>query len=405
MTPTAQHVLEAAAAIKNDIIRTPTVYSKTLSQVCGAKIFVKFENQQFTASFKERGALWKLRNLSGDEKKRGVIAMSRGNHAQGVAYHAQRLNVPATIVMPLNTPTVKVTHTEKFGARVVLEGDSLADAANKAHELAATENLVWIHPYDDPFIIAGQGTVGLEMIEDAPSIDTLVVPIGGGGLISGVALGARHLNPDIDIVGVQADMFPSMYNVLHDQHRECGGPTIAEGIAVATAGEITQRIVKENVREILLASERNIERAIALFVNVEKTVAEGAGAAGLAGVLQYPELFKGRSVGIVLCGGNIDSRLLAYVLLRELGREGRILTVRLESQDRPGFLGQITTMIGEAGGNIIDVSHNRLLSALPAKSADIRLSIETRDADHADAIFDLLVGKGLRITRVDEIHH
>ncbi len=400
MSLTEKDVLAAAEAIEGEIVRTPTIESKTLSQICDAKIYLKFENQQFTASFKERGALWKLRNLSEEEKKRGVIAMSRGNHAQGVAYHAQRQGIPATIVMPVNTPTIKVSHTAKFGAQVMLEGETLVEAGAKADAVAADENLTKIHPYDDPYIIAGQGTIGLEMLKDVPELDVLVVPIGGGGLISGIALGAQHLKPDIDVYGVQADMFPSMYNVFHGEQRACGGPTIAEGIAVSSPGKLTQEIVNQRIKDVLLVDEKHIEHAIALLLNVEKTVAEGAGAAGLAAILQYPDIFKGRNVGIVLCGGNIDSRLLAYVLLRELSREGRILTVRIESQDRPGFLGQITTAIGKAGGNIIDVSHNRLVTDLPAKTADIGLTIETRDAAHADGIFDLLQQNGLKVKRV-----
>ena len=398
--PTVKDVLSAAKAIQGEVLRTPTTKSKILSQICGADIYLKFENLQFTASFKERGALWKLKNLSDEERARGVIAMSRGNHAQGVAYHAQCQGIPATIVMPVNTPTVKIAHTEKFGARVVLEGETLVDAGAKADAIAAEEGLVRVHPYDDPHIIAGQGTLGIEIMEDAPDVDVLVVPIGGGGLISGVALGAGHVSPNVEIVGVQAEMFPSMYNVFHRQTLECGGPTIAEGIAVSQPGVLTQQIVTAQVADIVLTTERYIEQAIALLINVEKTVAEGAGAAGLAAVLQYPEKFHKKKVGIVLCGGNIDSRLLSYVLLRELAREGRMLTIRVESQDRPGFLGQITTAIGQAGGNIIDVSHNRLLTDLPAKSADIGLTIETRDATHADDIFQMLQSNGMAVTRV-----
>ncbi len=397
--PTKEDVIAAAEGIKGEVIRTPTVRSQTLSQICATDIYLKFENHQFTASFKERGAHWKLKNLSDDEHANGVIAMSRGNHAQGVAYHAQRQGIPATIVMPVNTPTVKVAHTEKFGAQVVLEGESLAEAGAKADAIAAEEGLVRIHPYDDPHIIAGQGTLGIEMMEDVPDLDVLVVPVGGGGLISGVALGAKHVKPDIDIIGVQADMFPSMYNVFHNTALDCGGPTIAEGIAVTDPGALTRHIITAHVSDILLVSERHIEQAIALLLNVEKTVSEGAGAAGLAAILQYPEKFQNKKIGIVLCGGNIDSRLLASVLLRELAREGRMLTVRIESQDRPGFLGQITTAIGQAGGNIIDVSHNRLLTDLPAKSADIGLTIETRDSSHADDIFNLLRRNGMKVRR------
>ncbi len=374
-----------------------------MSAISGSEIFLKYESSQFTASFKERGALWKLLNLSEEDRKRGVIAVSRGNHAQGVAYHAKRLGIAATIVMPIDTPTNKVAHTEEFGARVVLHGTSLPEASAHAGPMGTAEKLTPIHPYDDPWIITGQGTVGLEMLEDVPELEAVVIPVGGGGLISGSALAIRHLKPEARIYGVQADMFPSMHNIVHGLDAPCAGPTIAEGIAVTTPGNLTQEIVKKHVDDILLVSERDIEQAMALLVNVEKTVAEGAGAASLAAVLRYPDFFAGKRVGVVISGGNVDSRLLAYVLLRDLARDGRLLTLSIESHDQPGFLGQIAAEIGKHGGNIIDVTHNRLLTALPAKSADIRLTIETRDADHSDRLVKVLKDLGLRLTRIEEL--
>jgi threonine dehydratase len=405
MTITLKDIEAAAALIEGRVVKTPLLPSRTLSDMTGAHVSLKFENLQFTSSFKERGAIVKLESLGPAERKRGVIAASAGNHAQGVAYHAQMLNIPATIVMPATTPHVKVKHTAAFGAEVVLTGETLADAKDEADKIGAEKGLVWVHPYDDEKIIAGQGTVGLEMLDAAPDLNAIIAPIGGGGLISGIAIAAKAKNPAIEIFGVQADLYPAMHSVMSgaDAPKEIGGgQTIAEGIAVKRPGEITKPIVKKHVADIFLVGEAQIEHAINLLMMIEKTVIEGAGAASLAALIANKDRFAGKRVGLVLSGGNIDARILSYVLLRELAREGRILTIHIESQDRPGYLGMITTLIGDAGGNIIDVTHNRLFTALPAKAADIGLTIETRDAQHADAIMKELEAKGLNIRRVIE---
>jgi threonine dehydratase len=387
--------VRAAARVIGDAVRhTPTLHSRTLSKLAGCEIYLKFENLQFTASFKERGALNKLASLTLEERKRGVAAMSAGNHAQGVAYHAGRLGIPATIVMPEGTPFVKVKHTKAFGARVVLEGATLAESFARAKEIAKAENLVFVHPYDDPKIIAGQGTVALELLADAPDVDTLVVPIGGGGLISGVAIAAKGLKPGIDIYGVEAKMYPSMYDALKHANLPCAGQTIAEGIAVKEPGAITRKIVDALVKDVLLVREDEIESAVATLLEIEKTVVEGAGAAAYAAVAANREIFRGRKVGLILSGGNIDMRLLSNVILRELMREGRILSLIVEIEDRPGWLAKITTLVGEAGGNIIDVSHNRMMPDMPVKSADLGMTIEARDSEHAAEIKDALKAAG-----------
>jgi threonine dehydratase len=391
---TLDDVRAAALVIKGAVSRTPTLYSSTLSKLAGCDIHLKFENLQFTASFKERGALNKLTSLTPEERKRGVAAMSAGNHAQGVAYHAGRLGIPATIVMPEGTPFVKVKHTKAFGARVVLEGATLAESFTRARRIATEENLVFVHPYDDARIIAGQGTVALEFLEDVPDLDALVVPIGGGGLISGIAVAAKGLKPGIEIYGVQARMYPSMYDVVKQASLPCSGQTIAEGIAVKEPGGITRRIVGELVKDVLLVGEDEIERAIATLLEIEKTVVEGAGAAAYAAVAANPEIFRGRKIGIILSGGNIDMRLLSNVILRELMREGRILSLVVEIEDRPGWLARITSLVGEAGGNILDVSHNRMSPDMPVKSADLGMTIEARDSAHADEIKDALKAAG-----------
>jgi threonine dehydratase len=387
-------VRKAAAVIKGAVSRTPVMHSATLSKLAGCDIHLKFENLQFTASFKERGALNKLTSLTPEERKRGVAAMSAGNHAQGVAYHAGRLGIPATIVMPEGTPFVKVKHTKAFGARVLLEGATLSESFARAKEVAAEENLVFVHPYDDAKIIAGQGTVALELLEDVPDLDTLVVPIGGGGLISGISVAAKALKPSIEIYGVQAHRYPSMYDAIKQASLPCAGQTIAEGIAVKEPGGITRAIVAEMVKDVLLVSEDEIERAIAVLLEIEKTVVEGAGAAAYAAVAANPDIFRGRKVGIVLSGGNIDMRLLSNVILRELMREGRILSLVVEIEDRPGWLARITTLVGEAGGNILDVSHNRMSPDMPVKSADLGMTIEARDAAHGEEIKDALKNGG-----------
>jgi threonine dehydratase len=391
---TLDDVRAAAQVIKGAVSRTPTLHSSTLSKLAGCDIHLKFENLQFTASFKERGALNKLTSLTPEERKRGVAAMSAGNHAQGVAYHAGRLGIPATIVMPEGTPFVKVKHTKAFGARVVLEGATLVESFTRAKQIAAAENLVFVHPYDDARIIAGQGTVALEFLEDVPDLDALVVPIGGGGLISGIAVAAKGLKPGIEIYGVQARMYPSMYDAVKQANLPCSGQTIAEGIAVKEPGGITRRIVAELVTDVLLVGEDEIERAIATLLEIEKTVVEGAGAAAYAAVAANPDIFRGKKIGIVLSGGNIDMRLLSNVILRELMREGRILSLVVEIEDRPGWLARITSLVGEAGGNILDVSHNRMSPDMPVKSADLGMTIEARDSAHADEIKDTLKAAG-----------
>jgi len=394
---TLADIQAAAATIAGEVERTPTLYSRTLSSVAGCEIFLKFENLQFTASFKERGALNKLKSLSETERNRGVIAMSAGNHAQGVAYHAGRLTIPATIVMPEGTPFTKIKHTRDFGARVLMHGASLSDAFTRAQEIARNENLVFVHPYDDPLVIAGQGTAALEFLIQAPEIDTLVVPIGGGGLISGMSIAARAIKPDIVVYGVEAALYPSMKNALAGEAAPLGGQTIAEGIAVKTPGEIAKMVIAANVAEILLVGETAIETAIVRLLEIEKTLAEGAGAAALAAVLANPKLFAGRKVGVVISGGNIDMRLLSNVILRELAREGRILSLTVEIEDRPGVLAHVAQIVGDAGGNILEVSHNRLMTGISAKSADLGLFIEARDDAHAQEIKGLLKRAGYKL--------
>ncbi len=384
----------AAHTIRDAVERTPTHRSLTLSKIAHCEIHLKFENLQFTASFKERGALNKLLSLSDEERKRGVAAMSAGNHAQGVAYHAGRLGIPATIVMPEGTPFNKIKHTKDFGARVLIDGATLSESYARARAIAAEESLTFIHPYDDPKVIAGQGTVGLELLEDAPDVDTLVVPIGGGGLISGIAIAAKALKPSIEIYGVEARLYPSMFDVIKRSNLPCAGQTIAEGIAVKEPGALTRRFVNALVKDILLVREDEIERAIATLLEIEKTVVEGAGAAAYAAVANHAELFRGRKVGIVLSGGNIDMRLLSNVILREMSREGRILSITVEIEDRPGLLARIATLVGDAGGNILKVSHNRMMSDITAKSADLGLVVEARDAAHASEICRCLEAAG-----------
>jgi threonine dehydratase len=394
-------IKSAAAAIKGAVERTPCLASRTLSQLTGADVRVKFENLQFTASFKERGALNKLLNLTAEERKRGVIAMSAGNHAQGVAYHAGRLGIPATIVMPAFTPFVKVRHTRDFGAHVVLKGDTLVESANHARELAQEKSLVFVHPYDDPFVMAGQGTIALEMLEDMPDLEMLVIPVGGGGLIAGNAVAAKAIKPAISIVGVEAAGYPALYQTLHGQPVNVGGDTIAEGIAVRDIGSAPLSVCRKLVDEVLLVEETAIERAVALFLEIEKTVAEGAGAAGLAAMLTHAEKFRGKKVGLVLCGGNIDTRLLASILMRNLVRDGRIVRLRIKIPDRPGLLAKVTSVIGEAGANIMEVSHQRLFGHVEAKSTDLDVVMETRDRAHVDDVMAKLTAAGFKTKLLD----
>ncbi len=389
---TLASIAAAAARIDGSVIRTPMLHSQTLSEITGARVFVKFENLQFTASFKERGALNKLLLLSVDQRSVGVVAMSAGNHAQGVAYHAARLGIPATIVMPVATPITKVEHTRKHGARVILHGESLTEASDFAIDLKRREGLVFLHPFDDADVISGQGTIALEMLRDAPEIDTLVVPVGGGGLISGMAVAAKALKPNIGVIGVQTSMYPSLVaeRAGRDPAATSGGATIAEGIAVSRVGRLPFQITRQVVDDVVLVEESHLEQAITLYCTVEKTVAEGAGAAGLAALIAYPERFHGTTVGLVLCGGNIDSRLLASVLTRALVREQRIVRLRVVGDDRPGLLAGVATTIGSMGGNILEVAHNRLALDVPAKGAEFDVLMETRDAHHTQEILRAL---------------
>jgi len=398
IVPTIDDIRAAARAIHGAVERTPTRHSDTLSRITGADVHLKFENLQFTASFKERGALNKLLSLSAEEKKRGVAAMSAGNHAQGVAYHAGRLGIPVTIVMPEGTPFTKVKHTKDFGARVLLVGPTLSESFTRATEIARDEGLTFVHPYDDPVVIAGQGTVALEMLADAKEpLDVLVVPIGGGGLISGIALAAKAINPAIEIIGVQTQAYPSMYDAFKNANLPSAGQTIAEGIAVKEPGELTRQIVRAHVKDILLVDEGQIEQALAALLEIEKTVVEGAGAAAYAAVVENRERFAGRKVGIVLSGGNIDMRLLSNVILRELSREGRILSLEVMIEDRPGLLARIASLVGEAGGNILEVSHNRMMTDTPVKSAYLGMVVEARDATHAEEIRSCLRNAGFTL--------
>ncbi len=383
---TLEDVRAAQTRIAEQLSNTPCLHSRTLTQLTGAQIYIKFENLQFTASFKERGALNRLLQLTDDERRRGVCTMSAGNHGQAVAYHAHRLGIPATIVMPRHTPFVKVQHTRSHAATVVLHGDTLVEAFEHAQQILAEQGLTFVHPYDDPQVMAGQGTIALEMLAAEPDLEQLVVPIGGGGLIAGMAVAAKAISPGIDVIGVQSASYPSMRAALTGAEALCQGNTIAEGIAVKWPGLLTREVVRALVGDIVLVDENELERGIALLLNVEKTVAEGAGAASLAAILAQPERYRGRKVGVILSGGNIDPRLLASVIMRELVREQRIVTLRIPIADQPGALSRVTHVIGEQGGNILDVFHRRLSMNVPAKSATLELSFESRDSGHAEAI-------------------
>jgi threonine dehydratase len=401
LTVSLNTIQDAARLLEGVIERTPCAHSKTMSALTGAKIWIKFENLQYTGSFKERGAYVKLSSLSDAEKSAGVIAMSAGNHAQGVAYAAQRLNIPATIVMPLATPFVKVQRTRKFGAEVILDGANLSDATARAHHIADTQAMTFIHPFDDPLIIAGQGTTGLEILEDVPDLDVLVVPVGGGGLIAGIAIAAKALKSEIEVIGAEAALIPSMRQKLYADAETSGYQTIAEGIAVERVSDLAAALLKDRLDDILLLSENSMEHAICLFLGIEKTLAEGAGAAALAAVISHPDRFRGRKVGLILSGGNIDSRLLASVLMRDMARDGRIARLLLDMPDIPGALGQVCDLIGEQGGNIIDVSHQRVFSAGPAKQAELVVAIETRDRVHLTQVIAALIASGRVVTVLD----
>ncbi len=394
MTLNFDDIKAAATRLHGHIERTPCRHSRTLSEITGAEVWVKFENLQFTAAFKERGALNKLSLMTADERARGVIAASAGNHAQGLAYHAARMGVPATIVMPKGTPMVKVEHTRGHGAEVVLEGESYDEAADVAQRLREQRGLVFVHPFNDYDVMAGQGTIALEMLEDVPDLEILPVPIGGGGLIAGMAVAAKSINPDIRIMGVEPAMYPSFTARMRGMNTNTGGQTIAEGIAVKQVGDLAYSVARPLVEDVLLVEEPYFERAISLYCTVEKTIAEGAGAASLAALLAFPEKFRGKKCGLVLCGGNIDTRLLTSVLTRELIRAQRLVSLRIIGDDRPGLLANVSALIGQMGANIIEVAHNRLSLDVPAKGAEFDIMIETRDAQHTQDIIDALRERG-----------
>ena len=391
---TLADIKAAAATINGQVVNTPCLHSRTLSEIIGAEVYLKFENHQFTASFKERGALNKLVSLTPAQKAGGVIAASAGNHAQGVAYHATRLGIPSVIVMPTHTPNVKVEMTRRHGAEVVLFGEDFDAAKAHAVVLAGKRGLEFVHPYDDAKIIAGTGTIALEMLAAQPQLDTLVIAIGGGGLIAGMASAAKALRPDMEIVGVESARYASMHAALKGGTASFGESTIAEGIAVKEVGDISYAVARPLIDEVLLIEEPYFERGIALYCNVEKTVVEGAGAASLAALLAYPDKFRGKKCGLVITGGNIDTRLLASVLTRELVRESRIVSLRVIGDDRPGLLANVSAIIGQMGANIIEVAHNRLALDVPAKGAEFDLMIETRDRQHTQEVMDALRERG-----------
>jgi len=397
--PTIDDIRAAAQRIEGAVIKTPMLVSRTLSEVISAEVWLKFENLQFTAAYKERGALNKLLQLSPEERAQGVIAASAGNHAQAVAYHARRLGIPATIVMPESTPTVKVTQTAGHGAKVVLYGKFVDDAFARARELALENGYVFVHAFDDPQVIAGAGTLALEMLEDAPDLDTIVVPIGGGGLMSGISIAARALKPQIELIGVEAELYPSMKCAIEGCRMPLGGDTLAEGIAVKQPGELTSRILKEYANDVVLASERDLERAVAMLVGVEKTVVEGAGAAGVAAMLADPERYRGKKVATVLCGGNIDTHLLANVLVRDLVRQGRMARLHINAHDQPGALAGIAAILSAGGVNIVEINHSRIFTKLPAKDTLIEVVCEARDPKAVDDVVARLEATGFRVER------
>ena len=395
---TLESIRAAAGRIAGAVERTPFLPSQTLSRLTGCELYLKFENLQFTASFKERGALNKLLALSDAERRRGVIAMSAGNHAQAVAYHAARLGIPAQIVMPKGSPNTKIRNTRVHGATVLLEGETLADAARHAQALAARDGLAFVHPYEDELIISGQGTVGLEMLEALPALDVLAIPVGGGGLIAGVATVARALNPKIRIFGVESRTYPSMHQRLAGEPVKVGGDTIAEGIAVKDVGDLAFEIVRKEVEDVLVVAEETIERAIVALIEIEKTVAEGAGAAALAALLEHPQRFAGKRVGIPVSGGNIDSRVLASVLMRGLVRDARLVRLRVTMPDVSGSLAKVAQLIADAGGNIVEVQHQRIFGTASVRSPEVEFLIETRDSEHTRALVRSLEEKGIRVS-------
>ncbi len=400
MSVTLGDIRAARQLIAGFVLPTPTLPAPRLSTLTGATVFIKYENLQVTNAFKERGARVKLARLTPEERRRGVIAMSAGNHAQAVAYHAGLLGVSSTIVMPVTTPYVKIAATESFGAAVVLAGEGLSEAQARAQQIAQERGLVWVHPFDDPDVIAGQGTIALEMLEQVETLEMLVVPVGGGGLISGMAIAAKAIDTSIEIVGVESELYPSMWNALRGADRPIGGATLAEGIAVREAGSLTLPIVRDLVSDIVLVGESHIERAVNAYLTLQKTMVEGAGSAGLAALLAEPERFRGRRVGLVLSGGNIDPRVLSSIMVRELERDSRIISFRLTIPDQPGVLGRIATRLGDLGANILEVEHKRHLLDMPAKGARLDITVETRDAAHAEQIGAALAADGFAPQRV-----
>ena len=400
MTMKLADIEAARRRLAGAVLRTPMLPAPKLSALTGAEVYVKYENLQVTNSFKDRGAFVKLAALTAEERRRGVICMSAGNHAQAVAYHAQRLGIPATIVMPKTTPFVKVKATEAYGAKVVLHGETLSECQDRVATIIAERQLVLVHPYDDPAIIAGQGTIALEMLEEVPDLDMMLVPIGGGGLIAGNAIAARTVRENIEIVGVEAALYPSMRNAVTGANDPIGGSTLAEGIAVKNVGELTLPLVRALVSEIILVDEAHLERAVNAYLTLQKTMAEGAGAAGLAALLAAPDRFRGRKIGLILCGGNVDPRIVASIMVRELERDGRIVSFRLTIADRPGVLGPIASLLGELGANILEVDHRRRFLDVPAKGAKLDVTVEARDRDHADDIMRALLGAGYQPVRL-----
>ena len=398
MSPTFADIQAAADRIRDRIAITPCIHSVTLSAITGAEVFLKFENLQFTASFKERGALNKLLLLRPDERARGVIAMSAGNHAQGVAYHAKRLGIPAVIVMPRHTPDVKVAHTREHGAEVILHGETLLEAAAFARAVCAERDLVFVHPYDDAEVIAGQGTLAVEMLAQQPELDTLIVPIGGGGLLAGMAVAAKALKPSIELIGVQSDRFPAMAARLRGVSLPCALYTVAEGIAVKEPGELTTALIRQHVGEVTLVAEREIEDAILLLLQIEKTVVEGAGAVGLAALMQLKDRLRGRKVGLVLCGGNIDLFNLSSIIQRGLVRGGQIVSLRVETRDVPGALSEVSALIGHSGGNIIEVHHQRTFADQPLQTVAIDFLLRTRGPSHSEQIIAALRAGGCHVS-------
>lgn len=403
MAVTIADIWAAARTIEGQVVHTPAIHAARLSADLGLELYLKLENMQATGSFKERGAINKLASLSPEQRAAGVIAMSAGNHAQALAYHAMRMGIPATVVMPDFAPVTKIERTEAFGARVVLSGDTLDASAVAAMKIAEDEGLTLVHPYDDERIIAGQGTIGLELMAQRPGLEVLIVPIGGGGLISGIALAAKALKPSIEIYGVEAAFYPSMHQAINELPAHSGGHTLADGIAVKNPGRLTREIIKRCVSDILVVDEGAIESGIAALAEKQKMVAEGAGAAGIAALLSYPDRFIGRQVGVVICGGNIDNRILAGVLTRGLVRDGRMASLRIQITDRPGVLARIATIIGESGGNIIEVNHQRHFQNIPVRNAEIDALIETRNATHRKTVVERLKAAGFP-TRVLSNH-